>query len=104
VRAGRAIVTSGGRLRQRYVIHGITLEFSRDRPTLPSRDLISEILASCVYQADSLYVERIAFPLLGTGTAGLPEAVCLDTSFRFLARLFARGLTGLKEARLVLFP
>ena len=103
VRAGRAIVTSGGKLRARHVIHGITLEFSRDRSALPSRDLVREILESCVYHADSLYVERIALPLLGAGTAGLPEEVCLDTTFRFFARLFSRGLTGLKEARVVLF-
>jgi O-acetyl-ADP-ribose deacetylase (regulator of RNase III) len=103
VRAGRAIVTSGGNLRARFVIHGITLEFSRERPSRPSRDLVSEILASCVYQADTLYVERIALPLLGTGNAGLPEDVCLDTTFLFFARLFTRGVTGLREATLVLF-
>jgi eukaryotic-like serine/threonine-protein kinase len=103
VRAGRAIVTSGGRLRARHVIHGISLEFSRDRSALPSRDLVSAILASCVCQADSLYVERIAFPLLGAGNAGLPEDVCLDTMFRFLARLLSRGLTGIREATIVLY-
>jgi O-acetyl-ADP-ribose deacetylase (regulator of RNase III) len=69
----------------------------------PSRDLIAEIVASCLYQADSLYVETIAFPLLGTGTAGFAEDVCLDTMFRSLARAFLRRLSGLREARIVLF-
>ncbi len=103
VRAGRAIVTTGGQLRQRYVIHAITLEFSRDQALKPSRDLISELMSSCVYQADSHYVTTIAFPLLGTGTAGLPEDVCLDTMFRFLARLFTQRLTALREATIVLY-
>jgi O-acetyl-ADP-ribose deacetylase (regulator of RNase III)/tRNA A-37 threonylcarbamoyl transferase component Bud32 len=103
VRAGRAIVTPGGRLRARYVIHGITLEFSRDQADRPSRDLIREILASVFWHADALYIERLALPLLGTGSAGFPEDVVLDTTFRFLARTFARRATGVREATLVLF-
>ena len=103
VRAGRAIVTGGGDLRQRYVFHAITLEFSRDHALKPSRDLISELMSSCVYHADTHYVTTIAFPLLGTGSAGLPEDVCLDTMFRFLARLFTRRLTALREATIVLY-
>ncbi len=103
VRAGRAIVTSGGRLRARYVIHGITLEFSRDQADRPGRDLIREILSSVFWHADALYIERLALPLLGTGSAGFPEDVVLDTTFRFLARTFARRATGVREATLVLF-
>jgi O-acetyl-ADP-ribose deacetylase (regulator of RNase III) len=104
VRAGRAIVTSAGRLRPKYVFHGITLEFSRDPARRPSRDLISEIMASCFYHADSLYVEKIAFPLLGTGTAGFAEDVCLDAMFHFLARTFEHRATGVREAHIVLYP
>jgi O-acetyl-ADP-ribose deacetylase (regulator of RNase III)/tRNA A-37 threonylcarbamoyl transferase component Bud32 len=103
VRAGRAVVTPGGRLKARYVFHGTTLEFSRDHASRPSRDLISEIMASCFWHADALYVERIAFPLLGTGSAGFAEDVCLDTMFRFLARQFRRGATGVREATIVLW-
>ena len=103
VRAGRAVVTSGGRLRARHVFHGITLEFSRDHASRPSRDLISEIMASCFWHADALYVERIAFPLLGTGSAGFAEDVCLDSMFRFLAHAFLRRGTGVREATIVLF-
>lgn len=103
VRAGRAVVTSGGQLRARFVFHGTTLEPSRDHSRTPSRDLIREIMESCFYHADSLYVERIAFPLLGTGTAGFDEGVCLDTMFRFLARTFQHRLTGVREATVVLY-
>jgi O-acetyl-ADP-ribose deacetylase (regulator of RNase III) len=60
-------------------------------------------MASCFYHADSLLVRTIAFPLLGTGGAGYPEAVCLDTMFRFLARTLLRGLTSVREARLVIY-
>ncbi|MBI3861073.1 MAG: protein kinase [Planctomycetia bacterium] len=104
VRPGRAIVTSGGALTARFVFHGSTMGFSRDRLLLPSPDIISEILASCFYHADSLDVTTIAFPLFGTGAGGFPEDVCLDTLFRFLARAFLRGMTCVREARIVLFP
>lgn len=97
------MVTPGGQLKARYVFHGTTLEFSRDQAARPSRDLISEIMASCFWHADALYVERIAFPLLGTGSAGFAEDVCLDTMFRTLARAFRRGMTGVREATIVLF-
>ena len=104
VRPGRAIVTPGRGLAARFVFHGITIGFSRDRLLLPSPDIISEILASCFYHADTLDVTSIAFPLLGTGAGGFPQDVCLDTLFRFLARTFLRGMTSVRDARIVLFP
>jgi eukaryotic-like serine/threonine-protein kinase len=103
VRLGRAVVTSAGALPARFVFHGITLGFSRHARVCPSRDLISEIMASCFYHADTLSVETIAFPLLGTGAGGFSEAVCLDMMFRFLARMLLHGLTSVREARIVLF-
>jgi serine/threonine protein kinase len=102
VRPGRVLVTSAGKLRARYVFHGITLEGPEELRVCPSRDLIAEILASCFYHADSLYVRSIAFPLLGTGSGGFSPEVCLDTMFRFLARTLLRGLTSVREARIVL--
>jgi serine/threonine protein kinase/O-acetyl-ADP-ribose deacetylase (regulator of RNase III) len=106
VRAGRAVVTSAGALPARFVFHGVTIGY-RDAQgqqlARPSRDLINDIMASCFYHADSHGVQSIAFPLLGTGTAGLPKDVCLDTTFQFLARTFLHGLTCVREARIVLF-
>jgi O-acetyl-ADP-ribose deacetylase (regulator of RNase III) len=103
VRPGRAVVTSAGSLPARFVFHGVSLGASRDPSVRPSRDLISEILASCFYHADSLHVQTIAFPLLGTGKGGFSEEVCLDTTFRFLARTLLRGLTAVRDARIILF-
>jgi O-acetyl-ADP-ribose deacetylase (regulator of RNase III) len=103
VRPGRAVVTPAGRLPARFVFHGVTLAFRDDQPLRPSRDLIIEILHSCIYHADSLHVESLALPLLGTGTAQFSPEVCLDTTFQFLARTLLRGLTSVREARIVLF-
>jgi eukaryotic-like serine/threonine-protein kinase len=103
VRPGRAVVTSGGRLVARFVFHGVTMGTMRGQFVRPSRDVISEILASCFYHADSLGIQSIAFPLLGTGSGGFSQAVCLDTTFRFLARMLLRGLTSVQAARIVIF-
>jgi serine/threonine protein kinase len=103
VRPGRAAVTSGGDLPARLIFHGVTVGFIEDQLVRPSRDLIVEIMASCFYHADSHAVASIAFPLLGTGAQGFPLDICLDTMFQFLARMFLRGLTSVREARIILF-
>jgi serine/threonine protein kinase len=103
VRPGRAVVTSGGKLPVRLIFHGVTVGLVNDRLVRPSRDLIAEIMASCFYHADSHDVHSIAFPLLGTGAQGFPRDICLDTMVQFLARMFLRGLTSVREARIILF-
>ncbi|HMF11631.1 MAG TPA: serine/threonine-protein kinase, partial [Gemmataceae bacterium] len=102
-RPGRAIVTSAGNLPARLVFHGVTVGWIDDVVVRPSRDLIIEIMASCFYHADTHNVRSIAFPLLGTGAQRFPRDVCLDTMFLFLTRMFLRGLTSVREARIVLF-
>lgn len=103
LRPGRAIVTTAGDLRARFVIHGVTLGFGKSSVIVPSRDLIIEILRSCFYHADSLNLHSITFPLLGTGAGGFSEAVCLDTTFRFLVRALSRPTTNVKCATIVLY-
>jgi serine/threonine protein kinase len=103
VRAGRAAVTTAGNLRARFVFHGVTAGYVEGQPVRASRDLITEIMASCFYHADTYEVRSIAFPLLATGAQEFPRDVCLDTMFQFLARMFLRGLTSVREARIVLY-
>jgi O-acetyl-ADP-ribose deacetylase (regulator of RNase III)/tRNA A-37 threonylcarbamoyl transferase component Bud32 len=103
VRAGRAAVTSAGKLAARFLFHGVTIGVVDGQVVRPSRDLIAEILASCFYHADSHGVRSLAVPLLGTGAQGFPRDVCLDTTFHFLARTFLRALTCVREARVVIF-
>jgi serine/threonine protein kinase len=103
VRPGRTVVTSGGKLAARFVFHGVTMGKIEDQLVRPSRDLIAEIMASCFYHADTHGVHSLAFPLLGTGAQRFPRDICLDTMFQFLARMFLRGLTSVRDARIVLF-
>jgi O-acetyl-ADP-ribose deacetylase (regulator of RNase III) len=103
VSPGRAVVTPGGRLPARLVIHGVTAGVKGAQIVRPSRDLIAEIMASCFYHADTHAVRSIAFPLLGTGGQRFPHDVCLDTMFRFLCRALHYGATSVRDARIVIW-
>ena len=98
-------MTSAGNLEARLIFHGVTNGMLLDKgPIYASRDIIVEIMASCFYHAQSHpTVTSIAFPLFGTGAAGFSREVCLDTMFQFLCRAFLRGLTSIREARIVIF-
>ena len=67
---GSAVVTSGGRLAAKYVIHAVSL--GADRRT--TDEAIEAATRSAYVQADRLGVESIAFPALGTGVGGFPLA------------------------------
>jgi eukaryotic-like serine/threonine-protein kinase len=103
VRPGRVVVTTAGALPARFVFHAVTIGGVLENASTPSRDLITELMHSCFYQADTLNLKTLAFPLLGTGAGRLPTDVCLDTMFRFLAHKFLQGMTSVCEARIVLF-
>jgi O-acetyl-ADP-ribose deacetylase (regulator of RNase III) len=103
VRPGRVAVTPAGALPARFVFHAVTVGYVQDQIVRPSRDLIMEILASCFYHAESHNVHSIALPLVGTGAQRFPREVCLDTMFQFLARMLLRGLTSVRDVRIVVF-
>jgi O-acetyl-ADP-ribose deacetylase (regulator of RNase III) len=103
VRAGRAVITSAGAMPARFVFHTVTMGAQNQEWVLPSRDVIFEAMESCFYHADTLGLESIAFPLLGTGAGEFASDVCLDTMFQFLIRKFIRGLTTVRLARIVVF-
>jgi eukaryotic-like serine/threonine-protein kinase len=103
VRPGRVVVSGGGKLAAAFVFHAVTLANWKRSTVVPTRDLIREILHGCVCHADTLDVDTLAVPLLGTGAGGFAEDVCLDTLFQFWMRTLLRGATGLRDVRIVLF-
>ena len=104
VRSGRVVVTAAGDLPSRFVFHGITIGVDGESRQFPTRDVIAEIVDSCFYQAETLSITSIAFPLLGTGNGGFPRGVALDTMFRVIAHRLLRRVTPIKEVRIVLWP
>jgi eukaryotic-like serine/threonine-protein kinase len=104
VRQGGVVVTSAGALKARFVFHAITLDWDHAATYRPSRDIIVRLLSGCLYQADTLRLQSIAIPLLGTGSAGFSAAECLDTTIEFVVKAMVRGATGVSHVTLVLLP
>lgn len=104
VRQGGVVVSAAGTLRARFVLHAITLDWDQDATYRPSRDLILRLLEGCLYQAETLRLQSMALPLLGTGRAGFSAAECLDTMVGFLIKAMLKGATGLSQVTLVLQP
>jgi O-acetyl-ADP-ribose deacetylase (regulator of RNase III) len=65
---GESIVTPGGSLAAKWVIHAVSLD--RDRRT--SAPVIEAAVRSAMARARELDVQSVAFPALGTGVGGFP--------------------------------
>jgi O-acetyl-ADP-ribose deacetylase (regulator of RNase III) len=107
VRPGRAVVTIAGDLPSRFVIHAV-IAGCRDSHgirsnnwVLPSRDLITEVISSCFYAADSHRLASLAFPLSVKGALFMTPEDGLDMLFRCIVRSLNRSLTSVREVRIV---
>ena len=97
---GQAVITSGGRLPARHVIHTVGPVWRGGNAGEP------ELLAGCYRESLGLAaghgIRTIAFPSISTGVYGYPlaaaAAVALDT-----VRQFLETQAGIDEVRFVLF-
>ena len=93
---GRAVATTGGKLRARWVIHtvGPVYSTSEDR---------SGLLASCHVEslkvADELGTTTVAFPAISTGVYGYP----VDEAAGVAVSAVAGAVTQVAEVHFVLF-
>jgi eukaryotic-like serine/threonine-protein kinase len=102
VRHGGVVVTGAGDLRAKYVFHAVTIDYLQDAVLAPSRDVILQLMAGCFYHAQSLMVESIAFPLLGTGAGGLERDVALDTMVAASIKALRHGAHGVERVTIVI--
>jgi O-acetyl-ADP-ribose deacetylase (regulator of RNase III) len=100
VEIGAAVVTGGGSLHAKYVIHAAVM--GQDLQT--SRSHISKATRNSLIQARDLKVSSIAFPALGTGVGGFPADAAADAMITECVS-FAEGgsATSLKKIVFVLF-
>ncbi len=68
VNVGEAVVTTGGNLKAKYVIHAAVM----GRDLVTSEKYIRDATQSSLMKADELGISRIAFPAFGTGVGGFP--------------------------------
>ncbi|MEN3332794.1 MAG: O-acetyl-ADP-ribose deacetylase [Blastocatellia bacterium] len=97
---GEAVMTSGGLLPARYVIHTV----GPVKGVHGERD--AELLASCYRNSLALAVEKglksVAFPAISTGIYGYPKEEAATVSSEAIAEFLETEQT-LKEVRLVFF-
>ncbi|MBI1930484.1 O-acetyl-ADP-ribose deacetylase [Candidatus Poribacteria bacterium] len=97
---GKAVITTGGNLPAKYVIHTVGPIWRGGNAGEP------DLLASCYRESLSLALQHgiktIAFPSISTGIYGYPTekaaAIALNAVKEFL-----EGHTGIEEVRFVLF-
>jgi O-acetyl-ADP-ribose deacetylase len=95
---GTAAVTSGGKLKARYVIHAASME-------LGGRTTGSALRSSTVLSlriAAQKGLKTIAFPAVGTGIAGFPMKDCAEIMLDEVAK-HLKGDTSIEKVYFVLF-
>lgn len=99
IRPGQAVITSGHRLPNAYVIHCLGPVYGRDEPA-------DELLASCYREALRLAEEQgitsVAFPALSTGAFGYPLDAAAGVALRTVTDE-AAGLESVERIRFVLY-
>lgn len=97
---GQAVITTGGRLAAKHVIHTLGPIYRDGRHGEP------EALASCHHQsirlADEHALESISFPAISTGVYGYPMEEAAKVAVTAAAEALARSI-HLKNIRFVLF-
>src|SRR5690348_4277677 len=95
---GGAAITSGGKLKARYVIHAASMELGGRTSAASLRSSTAHALRIAAQKG----LKSIAFPAVGTGIAQFPVRECADIMLREAAKHFEQP-TSLEKVYFVLF-
>jgi O-acetyl-ADP-ribose deacetylase len=95
---GEAAITSGGKLKARYVIHAASMHLGGRTSEKGVRDSTHNSLRRAAENS----IESIALPAIGTGIAGFAMSRCAEVMLEEV-REHLRGPTSLKRVEFVLF-
>jgi O-acetyl-ADP-ribose deacetylase (regulator of RNase III) len=95
---GYAAITSGGKLKAKYVIHAASMQLG-GRTTA---EALRHSTAHALRLADERDLKTIAFPAVGTGIAGFDLRECAELMLSEAVRHLT-GKTSLETIRFVLF-
>jgi len=96
---GSAVITEGGALHARYVIHAVAPRYSgRAQDAM----LLHQAYSSALRLADEHALRTVAFPSLGTGAYGYPIGEASQIALQSVAR-HLRTRTRLERVTFVLF-
>lgn len=96
---GYAVITGGGKLKARYVIHAASMGLGGVRTTAKS---LRSSTAHSLRLAAERNLKSIAFPAVGTGVSGFPVEECAEIMLQEAVQ-HLRGETSLDKIYFVLF-
>jgi AhpD family alkylhydroperoxidase len=97
---GQAVITTGGKLRARFVIHAIGPVWSGGSG---ERGLLASAYRASLAIAAQRRITSIAFPSISTGAYGFPVERAAEIALRTVHDFVARESHAIAEARFVLF-
>ncbi|UQU68189.1 macro domain-containing protein [Couchioplanes caeruleus] len=100
LKLGDVAVTTAGKLKARYIFHGVTLDL--DGLGSPDESCLRAIVDRCLELAEALRLRRVAFPALGTGTAQFPYELAGQAMTKAVADFLSRRAEHVHEVTLAL--
>ncbi len=98
---GKAVITTGGNLKARFVIHTVGSVWHGGQREEP------ELLASAYRESLEIAAENklssVSFPSISTGTYGYPVAEAARVALKTVASFLKENVTTIKEVVFVLF-
>lgn len=95
---GEAAVTSGGRLKARFVIHAAGMSLGGQ----VARESLRQATRNSLRRAEQMHLKTVAFPAIGTGIGGFPVPQCAEIMIQEVQNHLAAS-SSLEEIRFVLF-
>lgn len=97
---GEAVITTGGNLPARFVIHTVGPIYGRSGGS--DSDLLAKCYENSLKLAEAHSLRSIAFPAISTGVFGYPQDEAAQVSSQAITRFLTANATVL-EVRLVFF-
>ena len=87
-----AVVTSGGNLEARYIVHAVGPRFQEEN----LEEKLRSTMLNALRRAEEKGVQSLAFPAMGVGFYGIPPEVCARETLGAVKK-YLENPTGLRE-------
>jgi len=98
VATGEAVVSDGGKLKAKHIIHAVGPRFKES----DTEEKLLRTMMSCLSRAEEKGMKTLAFPLMGAGYYGIPPAVSARVMLKALHDHLA-GDCGIQEVLICVF-
>lgn len=99
IKPGQAVITSGQKLPNQYIVHCLGPVFGRDKP---EEKLLANCYRNALHVAEEFGIDSIAFPAISTGAFGYPVAEAANIALKTIKEMLPQ-LKHVKRIRFVLF-